>query len=117
MGHLWPRLPGCVLLNSILSSIPCPRIACRPTTQPLAVRPAFGLALSSSDSRIELCSVDGTGRHRKWGSSQVISVAGNLSQGGPVPIGAKKANLSAEVEQYLQEVALNEQVGPHVHAL
>jgi len=33
-----------------------------------------------------------------------------------VPIGAKKANLSAEVEQYLQEVALNEQVGSHIFA-
>ena len=45
------------------------------------------------------------------GRSGVDAAAGNLSQGGPVPIGAKKANLSAEVEQYLQEVALNEQVG------
>ena len=31
-----------------------------------------------------------------------------------MPIGAKKANLSAEVEQYLQEVALNEQVRTQV---
>ena len=29
---------------------------------------------------------------------------------GPPPIGAAKANLTAEAEQYMQEVALNEQV-------
>ena len=29
---------------------------------------------------------------------------------GSPPIGAQKANLSAEAEQYMQEVALNEQV-------
>ena len=37
--------------------------------------------------------------------------AGDLQQGGPTPIGAQKANLSPEAKQYLQEVALNEQVG------
>jgi hypothetical protein len=35
---------------------------------------------------------------------------GNMELNGPLPIGAKKANLSAEAEQYMQEVALNEQV-------
>ena len=34
----------------------------------------------------------------------------NMELGGPTPIGVKKANLSPEVESYLQEVALNEQV-------
>jgi hypothetical protein len=34
---------------------------------------------------------------------------GNMELNGPLPIGAKKANLSAEAEQYMQEVALNEQ--------
>ena len=36
--------------------------------------------------------------------------AGNLALGGPVPIGAQKANLSPEIEPYLQEIALSEQV-------
>lgn len=34
----------------------------------------------------------------------------NLTLGGPTPIGARKANLSQEVESHLMEVALNEQV-------
>lgn len=34
---------------------------------------------------------------------------GDLEKGGPVPIGARKANLSPEVQMYLEEVALNEQ--------
>jgi hypothetical protein len=33
----------------------------------------------------------------------------NLTLGGPTPIGARKANLSQEVESHLMEVALNEQ--------
>ena len=36
--------------------------------------------------------------------------AGNLNLGGPGPIGGRKANLSPEVEPYLQEIALSEQV-------
>lgn len=34
----------------------------------------------------------------------------NMSLGGPTPIGARKANLSAEVLPYVEEIALNEQV-------
>lgn len=34
----------------------------------------------------------------------------NMSLGGPTPIGARQANLSAEVLPYVQEIALNEQV-------
>ena len=37
----------------------------------------------------------------------------NLTLGGPVPIGARKANLSAEVQAHMEEIALNEQA----HAL
>ena len=33
----------------------------------------------------------------------------NLTLGGPVPIGARKANLSDEVQMHMEEVALNEQ--------
>ena len=40
----------------------------------------------------------------------MLCAAGDLALGGPTPIGAQKANLSPEAEQYLQEVALNEQV-------
>jgi hypothetical protein len=36
---------------------------------------------------------------------------GNLELGGPKPLGAQKANLSEQVAMYMQEVALNEQVG------
>ena len=36
--------------------------------------------------------------------------AGDLEKGGPVPIGAQKANLSDAVQMYMEEVALNEQV-------
>ena len=39
----------------------------------------------------------------------------NLTLGGPTPIGARKANLSQEVESHLMEVALNEQVSIHCH--
>jgi hypothetical protein len=35
----------------------------------------------------------------------------NLTLGGPTPIGARKANLSDAVLPFMQEVALNEQVG------
>ncbi len=38
----------------------------------------------------------------------------NLTLGGPTPIGARKANLSQEVESHLMEVALNEQVCSHL---
>ncbi len=48
---------------------------------------------------------------------RVSMPAGDLQLGGPTPIGAQKANLSPEAEQYLQEVALNEQVGPKIHNL
>ena len=34
----------------------------------------------------------------------------NLTLGGPNPIGARKANLSAQAYAYMEEVALNEQV-------
>ena len=34
----------------------------------------------------------------------------NLEEGGPTPIGVRKANLSAEAMTYMEEVALNEQV-------
>ena len=34
----------------------------------------------------------------------------NLTLGGPTPIGAQKANLSAQAYAYMEEVALNEQV-------
>ena len=34
----------------------------------------------------------------------------NLALGGPTPIGARKANLSAQAYAYIEEVALNEQV-------
>lgn len=37
-------------------------------------------------------------------------VTGNLALGGPAPIGARKANLSQNVEPYMQEIALSEQV-------
>jgi len=40
----------------------------------------------------------------------VRGVAGNLNLGGPAPVGARKANLSAAVEPYMQEIALSEQV-------
>ena len=33
----------------------------------------------------------------------------NLTLGGPVPVGARKANLSNEVQMHMEEVALNEQ--------
>ncbi len=33
----------------------------------------------------------------------------NLTLGAPVPIGARKANLSNEVQMHMEEVALNEQ--------
>ena len=33
----------------------------------------------------------------------------NLTLGGPTPIGARKANLSAQAYAYMEEVALNEQ--------
>ena len=39
----------------------------------------------------------------------------NLTLGGPTPIGARKANLSQEVESHLMEVALNEQVSIHCY--
>lgn len=42
---------------------------------------------------------------------------GDLEKGGPVPIGARKANLSPEVQMYLEEVALNEQVCCCQHSL
>lgn len=42
--------------------------------------------------------------------SRSCCATGDLELGGPTPIGAQKANLSPEVEQYLQEVSLNEQV-------
>ena len=45
-----------------------------------------------------------------WGTFGV-GFNGDLEKGGPVPIGAQKANLSAEVQMYMEEVALNEQVG------
>ena len=35
----------------------------------------------------------------------------NLTLGGPDPIGARKANLSYQAQSYMEEVALNEQVG------
>ena len=38
------------------------------------------------------------------------NVTGNLALGGPAPIGARKANLSQNVEPYMQEIALSEQV-------
>lgn len=41
---------------------------------------------------------------------QSCIVAGNLALGGPAPIGARKANLSQNVEPYMQEIALSEQV-------
>ena len=34
----------------------------------------------------------------------------NLTLGGPTPIGARKANLSDEVQSHMEEIALNEQV-------
>jgi len=40
----------------------------------------------------------------------VSGAAGNLNLGGPAPVGARKANLSAAVEPYMQEIALSEQV-------
>lgn len=40
--------------------------------------------------------------------------AGNLNLGGPGPIGGRKANLSPEMEPYLQEIALSEQVNGFV---
>ena len=35
---------------------------------------------------------------------------GDLAKGGPTPLGARKANLSATNLPYMEEVALNEQV-------
>ena len=35
---------------------------------------------------------------------------GDLEMGGPIPLGAQKANLSYEVQAHMEEVALNEQV-------
>lgn len=40
----------------------------------------------------------------------ICVVSGNLALGGPAPIGARKANLSQNVEPYMQEIALSEQV-------
>lgn len=37
---------------------------------------------------------------------------GNLNLGGPAPIGGRKAALSPEIEPYMQEIALSEQVRP-----
>ena len=35
---------------------------------------------------------------------------GDLEMGGPIPLGAQKANLSYEIQAHMEEVALNEQV-------
>lgn len=35
---------------------------------------------------------------------------GNLNLGGPAPIGGRKAALSENIEPYMQEIALSEQV-------
>ena len=35
---------------------------------------------------------------------------GNLNLGGPSPIGAQKANLSPDVQMFMEEIALSEQV-------
>lgn len=46
----------------------------------------------------------------------------NLTLGGPTPLGARKANLTEMTRPFMEEVALNEQVGSacahqlHVHA-
>lgn len=44
-----------------------------------------------------------------WGAFG-FGFVGNLSLGGPAPIGARKAALSEKVEPYMQEIALSEQV-------
>lgn len=44
-----------------------------------------------------------------WGTFGV-GFNGDLEMGGPVPIGAQRANLSDTVRMYMEEVALNEQV-------
>ena len=48
-----------------------------------------------------------------WGAFG-FGFVGNLNLGGPAPIGARKAALSAKVEPYMQEIALSEQVCPHL---
>lgn len=46
-----------------------------------------------------------------WGAFG-FGFVGNLNLGGPGPIGARKASLSPEIEPYMQEIALSEQVRP-----
>lgn len=48
------------------------------------------------------------GQFDTWGTFG-YGFLGNLTLGGPTPIGARKANLTAATIPYLQEVALNEQ--------
>ena len=43
-------------------------------------------------------------------NESIYGNVGNLSLGGPAPIGARKANLTQAVAPYMQEIALSEQV-------
>ena len=56
------------------------------------------------------CSVECLeGQFDTWGAFG-HGFLGDLAKGGPTPLGAQKANLSAANLPYMQEVALNEQV-------
>ena len=64
------------------------------------------LFVLSQDSFVSRCL---EGMFDTWGAFG-FGFVGNLNLGGPAPIGARKASLSAKVEPYMQEVALSEQV-------
>ena len=66
----------------------------------------YGLALVNLTTGYCRCL---EGLFDSWGTFG-FGFNGDLEKGGPTPIGAKKANLSATVQMYMEEVALNEQV-------
>jgi len=60
------------------------------------------------------CSVECLeGQFDTWGAFG-HGFLGDLAKGGPTPLGAQKANISAGNLPYMEEVALNEQVRCHL---